>query len=179
MVEPGARAEVPVVAAPAPWRRVLLAAVGGLVGVGFGVSPEDGRDLVLVMSHSGRGLYDAVTGELLAREETPESSWPEADLSCHGIGPLTGLRVPTAGLVGGTLGRATGDGWSLTVVRLGGLEEQVLLSADGDRCAGPHGGTWWHLHDADATELRAVGFSLSGHTLAVATTADLTLWARP
>lgn len=58
----------PVVAAPEPWRSVAFAAVGGLLGIGFATHPESGHDLVMVVSHDGHGLFDAVTGEKIARD---------------------------------------------------------------------------------------------------------------
>lgn len=166
------------VAPPEPWRRVLLAAVGGLVAVGFASAPDDGRDLVMVVSHNGLGLYDAVSGEWLAREYEPDDEQPGDDLRCDGIGPLEGVRVPTAGLFGGGLDLVAHGGWSLTVDRSGAEGGQVVLLADGAGRRGAQGAAWWRLFGDRGVELRAAGFSPSGRTLAVATTADLTLWSR-
>ncbi|CAN3977382.1 hypothetical protein KPATCC21470_0005 [Kitasatospora purpeofusca] len=56
---------VPVVAPPAPWHPVAnrRIPIGGLLGIGFAASPDDGRDLVMVVSVDGHGLFDALTGE--------------------------------------------------------------------------------------------------------------------
>lgn len=70
------------------------------------------------------------------------------------------------------------DGWTIDVVSPEWPHDRVLLSADGGSYDGPPGGTWWHIFDADYSELRAAGFSPSGQTLAVATCSDLTLWTR-
>ncbi|MGW4027238.1 hypothetical protein ACWEEL_38775, partial [Streptomyces sp. NPDC005009] len=80
----------PVVPAPAPWRPVFEytygVAVGGLLGIGFATHPDSGHDLVMVVSSDGHGLFDAVTGEKIARDRDPdpEDSVPDAvaDLSC-------------------------------------------------------------------------------------------------
>jgi hypothetical protein len=95
----------PVVPAPEPWQPVFEYAygvpVGGLLGIGFATHPATGHDLVMVVSHDGHGLFDAVTGEKIARDRAPapEDSTPDAvaDLSCPGLGPITGSRVRIAG----------------------------------------------------------------------------------
>lgn len=169
----------PVVPAPEPWRCVFPHAhgtpVGGLVGIGFATHPESGHDLVLAVSHSGHGLFDAVTGERIARDDDPdpEDALPDeaSGLSCPGLGPVAGSRVRVAGLFGGGLRTATEDGWCLEVAGPVRSDDRVLLSRAGRE------GEWW-IHDADCAELRAAGFSPSGQTLAVATSSDLALWTR-
>ncbi|MFD9903351.1 hypothetical protein [Streptomyces sp. NPDC059063] len=174
----------PVMAAPEPWRPVLdnRTPIGGLLGIGFAVHPDSGRDLVLVVSSGGHGLFDAVTGEKIARDRDPdpETSTPDAhpDLTCPGIGPVHGTPVRIAGLFGGGLHSTTSDGWTVDAVSPEWPHHRVVLAEDGGRHHGPAGGTWWHVFHADYSELRATGFSPSGRTLAVATSSDLTLWTR-
>ncbi|MFJ8437165.1 hypothetical protein ACIQ9P_38325 [Kitasatospora sp. NPDC094019] len=176
----------PETAAPAPWRPVLdrRTPIGGLLGIGFAVSPDTGRDLVMVVSLDGHGLFDAVTGEKIARDRDPdadESTWDAVpDLTCPGLGPVVGTRVPMAGLFGGGLHTTTVDGWNLEVVSPQWPHDRVLLFED-ERTLhhGPHGQGWWHIFDSNYSELRAAGFSPSGRTVAVATSSDLTLWTRP
>lgn len=66
----------PVMPAPEPWRSVFDyeygAPVGGLLGIGFASDPESGHDLVMVVSRYGHGLFDAVTGEKIARDRDPD-----------------------------------------------------------------------------------------------------------
>jgi hypothetical protein len=173
----------PVVPAPEPWQRVAFVPVGGLLGIGFASHPEDGRDLVMVVSHDGHGLFDAVTGEKIARDRDPdpEDSTPDAvaDLSCPGLGPISGSRVRIAGLFGGGLHTTTADGWTLEVVTPAWPNDRVLLSGDGGLPhPGPHGERWWHIFHSNYSELRTVGFSPSGQTIAVATSSDISLWTR-
>ncbi|MEW1914222.1 hypothetical protein AB0442_38385 [Kitasatospora sp. NPDC085895] len=177
---------VPVVAPPAPWRPVFnrRIPIGGLLGIGFVPAPDDGRDLLMVVSRDGHGLFDTVTGEKIARDRDPDpdDSTPDAqpDLSCPGLGPVSATRVRIAGLFGGGLHTTTHDGWTLEVVSPEWPHDRVLLSADGGiPHNGPHGEDWWHIFDSNYSELRAAGFSPSGYTLAVATSSDLTLWTRP
>ncbi|MBW8487594.1 hypothetical protein [Actinomadura parmotrematis] len=166
-------------AAPAPWRRVFDGPrpVGGLLGAGFAVRPEDGRDLLLVVSHDGYGLFDTVTGERVARERTPDPA-DDDDLVRHGIGPVAAEPVRIAGLFGGGLHTGTGDGWSVEVVAPGWPDQRVILSSDGGQHSGSPGGTWWHVRHVDHAELRAAGFAPSGETFVVATSADVSLWTR-
>ncbi|MEU9478555.1 hypothetical protein [Streptomyces sp. NPDC048191] len=173
----------PVVPVPEPWRRIAYAPVGGLLGIGFASHPGTGQDLVMVVSTDGHGLFDAVTGEKIARDRDadPEDSSPDADpaLQCPGLGPVAGCRVRVTGLFGGGLHTTSGDGWKLEVVAPAWPNERVLLSRDGGLPhSGPHGERWWHIFHSNYSELRAAGFSPSGQTLAVATSSDLSLWTR-
>jgi hypothetical protein len=84
-----------------------------------------------------------------------------------------------AGLFGGGLHTTSGDGWSVDVVSPDWPHHQVLLSTGGGPWRGEPGEQWWHVARVDHAELRAAGFSPSGRTLAIATSADLTLFTRP
>ncbi|MFI6700425.1 hypothetical protein ACIBJC_15840 [Streptomyces sp. NPDC050509] len=179
--------DAPVMPAPEPWRPVFEyeygAPVGGLLGIGFATHPESCHDLVMVVSRDGHGLFDAVTGEKMARDRAPdpEGSTPDAvaDLTCPGLGPIAGSRVHIAGLFGGGLHTTTEDGWALEVVTPAWPNDRVLLSGDGGLPhSGPHGEQWWHIFHSTYSELRAFGFSPSGETIAVATSSDVSLWTR-
>ncbi|MGW2291473.1 hypothetical protein [Streptomyces phaeochromogenes] len=177
----------PVTPAPEPWRPVFAyeygVPVGGLLGIGFASHPESGHDLVMVVSGDGHGLFDAVTGEKIARDRAPdpEDSTPDAvaDLTCPGLGPIAGSRVHIAGLFGGGLHTTTEDGWTLEAVTPAWPNGRVLLSVDGGLPhSGPYGDQWWHIFHSTYSELRAFGFSPSGETIAVATSSDMSLWTR-
>ncbi|WP_329621182.1 hypothetical protein OG357_12315 [Streptomyces sp. NBC_01255] len=175
----------PVMAAPAPWQLVLdhRTPIGGLLGIGFAVDPDTGHDLVMVVSHDGHGLFDAVTGEKVARDRDPDpaTSTPDAhpDLTCPGLGPVAGTGIRIAGLFGGGLRSTTRDGWTVDVVSPDWPHDRVILSVDGGANNGAAGGTWWHVFHSEHSELRTAGFSPAGRTLAIATSSDLTLWTRP
>lgn len=175
----------PVLPAPPLWQQVLdnRTPIGGLLGIGFAVHPGNGHDLVMVVSLDGHGLFDAVTGEKIARdrEPDPDTSRPEdsPDLTCPGLGPIISTRVHIAGPYGGGLHRYTPDGWGLHVLAPEWPNHRVLLSRHCNIYSDPPGQGWWHIFHADYSEFRAAGFSPSGRTLAVATSSDLTLWNRP
>ncbi len=61
--------------------------IGGLVAAGF---DPDGNYL-LVVSHSGRGVYDTRSWERVARDR--ELSYPEGGYA-GGIGPIATIAVP-------------------------------------------------------------------------------------
>lgn len=175
----------PVTPPPAPWTPVLdnRTPIGGLLGIGFGIHPDTGHDVVMVVSVDGYGLIDAVTGEKIARERDPDpdGSTPgeSRDQTCPGFDVLEGTRVQIAGLFGGGLHSESGDGWALDVVAPEWPNERVLLSAGGEIYRGELGESWWHIFHSDYSTLRTAGFSPSGRTLAVATSSDLTLWTKP
>ena len=152
---------------PAPWSRVRGYAIGGLWQIGY----ASGRDLLVVYSIQGRGVFDARTGARLARDDGDAlGDFDPADGTVLGIGPLAGERVRTAGLFGGVLPRATRDGFGLDGERVGGAAQRVALVApDGARTP---------VADAGVCELRAVGFSDTGRSFAVATSCELQLFAR-
>jgi hypothetical protein len=165
---------------PTPWRPLSPLAVGGLTGVGFGLHPESGEDLMLVTSHRGRGVVHCVTGQRIARDPDPEPAWPDDyTLTCQGIGPLAGTAIQISGLLGGGLHTTTANGWSLDVVTPEWPIESILLSRGGDPYRDEAGSTSWHIHREDSCELRAAGFSPTGHTLAIASGCTLTLFAHP
>ncbi|MEO3756249.1 hypothetical protein [Streptomyces sp. B6B3] len=176
----------PVSPAPPPWRPVFqpvtTLSIGGLLGIGFAPDPASGRDLLMVVSQGGHGVFDAATGKLLARDRDPDPDVTEPAgpyLTVPGLGPLADDKVRIAGMHGGGLHTTTDDGWTLDVVSPDWPHARVLLSNDGGLCHGPVGTHWWHIHHATHSPLRAAGFSPTGQTLAIATSTDLTLLGRP
>lgn len=166
-------------APPRPWSLVGSIAVGGLVCVGTD-SDATGQELVIAVSWSGRGVFDALTGELMARDRTDlYASWfDELSLQVAGIGPLDDVQVPVAGLWGGGLRRMTPDLWTVEVVAPDWPEPMVVLQPPGQQIAIEDQASGCVVIDRPITELRAVGFSASGRVLVEATASDLRLYAR-
>lgn len=136
----------------------------------------------MVVSTDGHGLFDAFTGEKIARDRDPDpgTSTPDRhpDLVCPGLGPITGVPVRIAGLFGGGLRGGSSDGWTVDLVSPEWPHDRVVLSTGQGIHKGQAGEPWRPVLDTDYSELRAAGFSPSGQTLAVATSSDLTLWTR-
>lgn len=158
---------------PAPWRHVTTRAVGGLYEVGFGTA----SNLLLIISSSGRGVMDALTGEMRARDRSEGFEWFDArELLAQGIGPLGGQTVRVAGLAGGGLAATTSDGWSVEAETFAWPERCVILKHP----------DWYEFVDASAGctklavefELRAWGFSPTGRCVVVATSSEVYVYAR-
>jgi hypothetical protein len=64
--------ETPISDPPSPWRRTGSFAIGGLTDVGFGAH----SDLLLVISHQGRGVFDCLSGVRVARNND-EGDWQD------------------------------------------------------------------------------------------------------
>jgi hypothetical protein len=160
--------------APAPWRQWSAGDlyINGLVAVGFG----PGTDLVLCYSHSGLGVVDAATGQVVARDhedpDLPDDSYP---VWVPGIGPLAGQRIPIMGLWGGGLRTMTSDRWVIHRASPNWPLDCAVL------CPPEHA----ELDDEETATMllkdekpfRAFGFSDTGKTLIVATT-QLYVWHR-
>ena len=167
----------PLVAPPAPWGVTGGASVGGLTEIGYG--PDS--DLLLVVSSNGRGVFDVLTGERVTRDDSPD--WDGLDqtaMRCPGIGPLDGVTVPLAGLHGGGLPRGSGDGWLLTVEAIDWPNHHAFLE-DGHRggpYVSPHEGGGLLIWQDSPCEYRAGGFSPTGRSFALASSCEVTLFAR-
>ena len=160
---------------PNPWRRIGVFAVGGLTDVGFGAD----TDLLLVVSSQGRGVFDCMNGEKVARDydvgDRPDTVALEAD----GIGPLAHQRIRTSGLLGGGLPRCTRDGWTAEDFVLDWPDHTLLLVLPGSWAYGDSFGKPADFAKvAVESELRAWGFSPTGKSLILATSSDLSIWNR-
>ena len=161
---------------PAPWRRVGVVAVGGLLQVGFAA----GTDLLLIVSHSGRGVVDCATGERLARDDC--DYWADSSaLEADGIGPLDGQRIRIAGAGGGSLSQATEDGWSIERHPLSWPADELILCPPGEDMLvqAPGAGRGLAKLRPLPSELRAFGFSPTGRSLVIATASDVEIFHRP
>lgn len=83
--------------------------VGGFEALGFSADSK----FLLVVSSSGRGVFDSMTGERLSRDASnPAGDWYDLQaLTVEGIGPLNGQSIIVSGIHGGGLPTVTLDGW--------------------------------------------------------------------
>ena len=151
-----------------PWKKVADHAVGGLFQVGYA---ED-SDLLLVLSHNGRGIFDCLTGERIARDsENAYDHFNTSKLLADGFARLSGQRLRMAGLHGGGLPLSTEDGWYLEGRK---KSDQVFLTkaspAEEEECA--------LVGEGRVCELRAFGFSETGQSFVIATSCSLVIFAR-
>ncbi|MEM8534946.1 MAG: hypothetical protein AAGF95_29165 [Chloroflexota bacterium] len=159
---------------PTPWRETATHAIGGLLAVGY----AENTDLLLVVSSQGRGVFDCLTGEKVARDDTdPYPYFNEIKLIAHGIGPLTDRTIHIAGLHGGGLPHYTHDGWSLKAFSIMWPHHDIVLEY-------PYQSIYNHIDNGvkvgedGACELRAYGFSQTGQSFIIATSCDITLFTR-
>jgi hypothetical protein len=167
----------PVQEPPAPWKRCNSFAVGGLFQVGY----AENSDLLLVLSSQGRGVFDCLTGEKVARDyEEAHDSFDPIRLLAHGFGPLEGKIIRMAGLFGGGLPRSTEDGWFLEEQAPAWPTRSILLTPPTmERADGSHARTEpVVLGDDGACELRAFGFSETGRSFVIAISCALDIFAR-
>jgi hypothetical protein len=159
---------------PSPWRKTGDYAVGGLVEVGY--APDS--DLLLVLSSYGRGIFDVVTGERVARDRTEEYPMDSVSLAAPGFDMLDGVTVRTAGLSGGGLPLGTTDGWGLMVLPLPFTRNGRYLVDH--EISLEHGDVEGKVvvYRSTICELRACGFSETGNSFVIAESCDLQLFAR-
>jgi hypothetical protein len=163
------------IAVPSAWRSVGAFPVGGLRGVGF----DEERELILVESVSGKGVFDCTSGERIARDPEAVSTFAEeVRLESRGIGPLEGKTIRVCGLFGGGFPLMTLDGWSVELVHHSWphLASLVLI---------PPGASLWdpakarHCCKLAETEAPlAYGFSHTGQSLVLAHSHTLEMWTR-
>jgi hypothetical protein len=159
-----------------PWREIGTYAIGGLLFVGY----EENSDLLLVVSSQGRGVFDCITGTLVARDrvspEYEDDAWLDrVRLMSLGIGPLEDKLIRLAGIDGGGLPHTTEDGWRLSLIVPEWPDTRVLLSMPYIAIYGTLVGT---VQIASEYEVRAYGFSDTGESFVVATPSDIMICNR-
>ncbi len=155
-----------------PWKSSGGSAVGGLEAVGY----AENSDLLLVVSSSGRGVFDCVTGERVARDYDTSDSWYDwAHLLALGIGPLEGQMIRLAGMDGGGLIAATTDGYRLWLVAPTWPDYRLILSP-------PQNDLYYNLDACVQVEgdyeIRAYGFSETGRSFIIAKNHTLYTFSR-
>jgi hypothetical protein len=154
-----ALASVAEVQAPRRFPVVTRHAVGGLLAVGL----ASGTELVLAVSASGVGVFDGAGRKVARKVKADLTGYPD---HVAGIGPIAGIEVTLMGCEGGTaLPRTTPDGWQLGV--LDPDDCRGIWLAPPDHTLEPPGAGCIRLAGR-YEEIRAAGFSDSGHTLVIA-----------
>lgn len=165
---------LPYAKAPTPWRVVGGFGIGGLTEVGF----ADGSDDLLVASHQGRGLFNCITGERLARDQ--EEFFENADdsgMTVPGIGRHERTIFRMAGLHGGGLLTSTRDGWGIHVVHLPWPIHVFFLTSNYKELNDDTGHITKICND-EPCSFRAAGFSPTGRSFVIATSCELTIYGR-
>ena len=160
---------------PEPWRLIQSFAVGGLTDIGFGSD----TDLLLVVSSQGRGLIDCIAGEKTARDADDSGEYQQYnECTADGIGDLGDQRISIGGLHGGGLSNSTPDGWSCAEFVLVWPHHSVFLVQPWKSPYELEACTKLFDESEYGSEFRATGFSPTGRSFVLATSADLTVWGR-
>lgn len=162
-------------ALPVAWRLSATQAVGGLTDVGF----ISGTDFLLVLSRQGRGIYDCLTGERVARDRDVDYPFDTSSLTAPAFADFATHTVHTAGLHGGGLALTTDDGWSIEHFVFDWPETIVTLSPPGQSSEYATLGrpTTIYRLQSDSTT-RAFGFSPTGRSLVLASSSDIHMICR-
>jgi len=162
-----------VVDAPPGWVSKTMA-VGGLIEIGFSSQIEH---YLLIVSHSGRGLFNCQTLELIDRDYEVEFDSDTSELWTEGFGALKGEKVRVAGLYGGglPLSNPMGDhletmalDWPYVDIIFEPQYKSVFEEKDASACFKVF------YHDVP----RAWGFSVSGDIFVIATSHSLSVYRR-
>ena len=169
---------LPLTDPPAPWRLVASIAVGGFEALGFSIDSK----YLLIVSSSGRGLFDSTSGKLLARDSSISTGdWYDLEtLTADAIGPIADQLITVAGIHGGGLPFVTLDGWVADLLSPEWPSGFVTLSPPGSN-------PWVSTRSRDVAKIAPIGgedavkcygFSWSRQHLVVATSYSVDLFLR-
>lgn len=163
-------------APPSPWRHIATLFIGGVQAIGFSASEQ----FLLVISPSGRGLFELDTGFKLARDyEAAGEWWDVACLRALGLPPIENEWVTLSGIHGGGFAHITNDGWLVERIAPDWPNEFVFLSNSGSALSQQSHDQSVNLGPApDGDELVTFGFSPSGQYLLIATSSAVEIFGR-
>jgi hypothetical protein len=149
------------------WVKIANFGVGGLREVGF----YQNTNLLLVLSSDGRGLFDCLKGEKIARDYVDYYSekWNSETGLVEGIGNLSGEMVVCGGFeFPDVLDKETPEGDKVIIVE----------RWDGTHILIKNNYTTHKLIKNPYDTERAYGFSKTGETFVFATSCDLQIWVK-
>ena len=124
-------------------------------------------------------MFDADTGERVARDHNEEFPEDTINMEAIGIGPLAGQTIRMAGIYGGTLATTTADGWQAERLTLQWPAETLLLVAPGSWVFGASFNKKAEMTKVSVdSEVRAWGFSSTGHSLILAVSSGVQIFSR-
>ena len=166
---------IPISGPPTPWLHLTTIPIGGLVAIGFAEDEEH----LLVISQSGRGVFELPAGARVARDAERTAGWYDhGALIAQGIGPMDGESVTVAGIHGGGLRLLSPDGWSLERVAPDWPNELVFLSPPGSSAFEQRAGNrTFNLGPTEGGEPIVVfGFSRTGRYFVIGSSSAIELF---
>jgi len=164
--------------APMPWEKVAVHAIYGWM---FGFAEKS--DLLLIVSETGREVFDCLLGRSIVREEE-DLAWHNwgMGLAFEGIGPLGGQIVRLAGFYGGGLHTLTVDCWQLYAIAPIWPDYRVILFPPEARTFSENNPAAYNLKICVQVEqlqdILAVGFSPTGRSFIIAQHHTLHVYTR-
>ena len=166
---------LPVTASTDSWTQLPTQGLGGATVAGF--APDS--DLLLVESPNGKGLFNCLTEEKVAREYEDHSTWLEGvGLVALGIGPTKGQQIRMAGIHGGGLCLQTLDGWMLEEFHHEWPERWSLVVSNKGSCIYSPNRRQQCSRVIENHAPRVFGFSFTGRSFIVMYSHSLFMWAR-
>ena len=164
--------QYPLSVPPTPWKETWSDSIGGLLEIGFAADSE----LLLVVSHEGRGVFDCSTGKRVARDyEIDMEQWTDTiRLTAQGIGPLKRQTLSMAGIWGGGLPVCTADDWHLEIIAVHWSQDIVVLCPPRSNVySDTTFGECVKVFEGDS--VRACGFSYTGRSFVIAEGSGISL----
>ena len=156
---------------PDLWTRNIWA-VGGLISIGY----AQNSDLLLVVSHAGRGVFDCLLNQKVARDHEEVDDY--LLIPQQGIGILEGQIIQTASRYNGCLNRRW-DGWSLEQASPNWPFSSIILQPPG--CNLYDNRTWQQCikvaPHGDEDDIVTYGFSDTGKSFVVAMSHTLEIFS--
>ncbi len=153
--------------------------MGNIISIGFSKNEK----YLLVLSWSGRGVFECSSGEKIARDPSEPYAYDEGkkddwnddlNMTVKGIGPIENEDIHVVGMIGGGLHAQTEDGWRISIETINWPNKEVILSGAGNAN---------YLENSNFTRLetitmesRAIGFSPNGDYLLIATSGYFDLY---
>ncbi|RXQ87401.1 hypothetical protein EO244_16470 [Ancylomarina salipaludis] len=165
--------KIPRLECPIGWEMATFA-VGGLTEIGFSDKSES---LLLAISSNGRGLFDCSKLERIDRDYSEEFEINYEEMTCIGIGQISGEKVRIAGLHGGGLPTTNKLGDSLEFMALDWPNLDFIFQ--------PNWKSMYSERDIDdcvnflrTDTIKSYGFNKIGNCFVIATSSDLIIFKR-
>ncbi|MEW5677259.1 hypothetical protein ABGT15_13170 [Flavobacterium enshiense] len=161
------------------WRHKNTFAIGGLEDVGY----EENKDILLLLSSQGEGIFDCISGEKIARKSNAFEWWKRYDQgqnSIKGFDILENIEIKTSGLIAGdNLLKSTKDGWKLSLSEPEQDEKPFEnFTIQNIYLENPEMKIKTFITKDGPCEIRTFGFSETGKSFVIALSCEIIIYSR-